>query len=263
MVFRDCWPNCPFQIVLNTESKKFSIEGLDIKCLSLRQGGGADQWGGRLRDTLRCIETEYVIMLFDDYILEGPVREDKVLDCIEWMNRDRNITAFFFSNTIGKNIPTGEYPGFELLPRRKDYKHNSSPAIWRRSRLIAYTGDADTPWAWEFFGSARSYHSSELFFCAEEGKEDVFFYNYRLGGAIHRGKWVASVIKPVIERYNLAIDLDERGLEDESLEKYEHDLRWRIDFLRTGFRMVGFYAMIFVFRSIGRKIPKILRLGKV
>jgi hypothetical protein len=262
LVFRDFWPSCPFPIVLNTESKIFSLPGLGITCLSLQKKGEKDLWGKRLRETLSHLESEYVIMLFDDYILEAPVREDKIQWCIEWMNANKNISAYFFSNTVGKNIPSSDYPGFELLPQRKDYKHNSSPAIWRRERLIAYTGDSDTPWAWEYFGSARSYYSKELFYCAELGKEDVFVYNYRLGGAIHRGKWVESVIKPVVERYKLDLDLDKRGLENESLDKYTHGLRWRLNFLCTGFKMIGFSSMIFIFRSIGRKLVKVVRQVK-
>jgi len=257
MLLKDQWNPCPYKIVLNTESKTFSLPGLDIRAFSLQDPNAEDSWGRRLRETLKRVDTEFVIMLFDDFMLESPVDQAKIDRCIDWMKKNERIAVFYFSNIPGTNIDDCAYPDFERLPKVKEYKLNSAPALWRRERLISFTGPSDTPWAWEFFGSARTYRTDEEFYCARIGKEDVFSYRYDLGGAIHRGKWVYSVIKPVIDRYAIDLDLSIRGVEDETLAAYPHSLKWKVGFLLTGFRMVGLDAFKFIFLSMKRKLARV------
>lgn len=262
LVLRDQWPGCPLKIVLNTESKSFSLDGLDIESFGMFKENQHDRWGKRLRDTLLRIDTEYVIMLFDDFILEAPVGRDTIELCDSWMKSNQDIDVFYFSNIAGKNLDAEEYPGFERLPKRKDYKLNSAPALWRRERLLAYTGEDDSPWAWEFFGSARCYKTDNLFYCVEKDKENVFVYNYRLGGGVHRGRWVKSVIMPVVQKYKLDLDLSLRGIEDESIMLYKHSLRWKAAFLVEGFQMIGLDAFIFIYRSIRKRLCRLLGMDE-
>ena len=234
MVLRDQWSSCKYKIILNTEKKSYFLPGLDIKTFPLQDSNTKNLWGNRLREVLKCIDTEYVIMLFDDFLLEAPVNQAKIEKCLSWMKKDERIAVFYFTNISGMNIKDQVYMDFERLPKVKDYKLNSAPALWRRERLISFTGKLDTPWAWEFFGSARTYQTNEAFYCACQGKEDVFSFRYNLGGAIHRGKWVYSVIKPVIDKYGINIDLSIRGIEDETLKTYPHSLKWKIKFFFYG-----------------------------
>lgn len=257
-VLNSMWKDCPYKIILNTESKKFEFDKLKIDTLQLFNGNDKDYWGKRLRLTLDEIDSEFVIMLFDDYILEGKVNIDKIEKCINWMKKDKNIAVFYFSNSSGINILDNKYKDFELVGLKNDYKLNTAPAIWRKEKLKEYTGMFDTPWAWEFFGSARTYTDSALFYCANIGKEDTFIYNYKLGGAIHRGKWVKSIIEPVVIKYKLNINLNNRGFENESLEIYNHSLIWKIKFLYTGFKMIRFKVAIYLFRAIKKRMMRII-----
>jgi len=255
--FKKRWGNCPYNIVLNTESKCIKFEDLDVITFNLVNKSEKDLWGKRLRRTLQQINTEYVITLFDDFILEDFVQQDKIEKCITWMEENEKIAAFYLLNIEGENIVDDTYEGFELMPQRKDYRLNSAPAVWRREKLLLFTGDKDTPWAWEFFGSARTYKDKDLFYCAQKGKEDIYKYNYSLGGAIHRGKWVKTVIEPIVKEYNLKMDLSIRGFEDETLGIYRHSFKWKIKFLLDGFKMIGLDTFIFVYRSIKKRLARI------
>lgn len=248
------WGNCPYKIVLNTESKEFYFNGSNISTLSHINPKEKDNWGKRLRTLLKHIDTEYVILLFDDFIMEDSVSQAKIDKCLNWMENDSNITVFYFLNTIGKNIQDERFEGFERVPQRQNYRLNSSPALWRKEKLLQFTGNIDNPWAWEFFGSARTYKDKSLFYCANIDAEDTFIYNYKLGGAIHRGKWVKSVIDPIINKYNLKIDLSLRGIEDETLKIYKHSLKWKFHFLYIGFKMIGLDIIIFIYRAIKKRI---------
>jgi len=41
-LFSIFWPNCPFPIVLNTETKDYSYPGLNIRCTKVAQGEKED-----------------------------------------------------------------------------------------------------------------------------------------------------------------------------------------------------------------------------
>lgn len=251
------WEKCPYKIVLNTESKSYKFDGLDIITLNLFDKSDEDLWGKRLRRTLQHINTKYVISIFDDFILEDYVKQDQIEKCIARMEENEEIAVFYFSNIEGTNISDEVYEGFELLPKRKDYKLNSAPAIWRRDKLLSFTGDKDNPWAWEFFGSARTYKVKDLFYCAETGKENIYKYNYSLGGAIYRGKWVRKVIEPIIKEYNLQIDLSKRGFHDESTKTYRRTVMWKMKFFIIGFNMIGLDTFIFIYRILKKRLERI------
>ncbi|CRM57522.1 MULTISPECIES: hypothetical protein [Pseudomonas] len=254
--FKEMWPDCDCRIVLNTEHKSFSFEGLHIDTLNLSAADGKKPWGWRLRKALSMVDTPFVIALFDDFILEAPVNKEKLARCIQDMKNNAEISVFYFNNIPGVNSPAPKHDAFELIGSRNDYRLNSAPALWRTQRLLNFTGELDSPWAWEFFGSARTYSGNDQFYCAQIDKEDTFIYNYKMGGAIRRGKWVSSVILPAVKKYNLAIDLEQRGIASESLSDGKYSLKWKIDFFLLGFKMIRFGAFIFLYRVLIKKLSK-------
>jgi len=252
----DMWPVCSCKIILNTEHKSFKFDGLDIVTLNLAPIDGNKPWGWRLRKALSLVDTEFVVSLFDDFILEVPVNLDKLARCIRDMKANPDITAFYFNNIPGPNERDELHDGFELTGKRNDYRLNSAPGVWRTKELVKLTGEHDSPWAWEFFGSARTYGGNNRFYCAQIGKEDTFVYNYAMGGAIRRGKWVLNVIAPAIKKYNLSLNLEKRGIASESLSDGKYSLKWKVDFFLLGFKMIGFKAFIFLYRVLVKKLFK-------
>jgi len=249
------WPECDLDIYLNTETKIYNFNGLKLNKINTNSVSNKT-WGSRLLSVLNNIDKEYVITLFDDFVLEKHVNIEKIKTCILEMQRDSSISVFYLSHSPGSNSDDKRFKDFELMGQRNDYRLNSAPAIWRRKKIIQYTGSIDNPWAWEFFGSARTYYTNDKFYCSKINKEDVFVYNYNLGGAIRRGKWVASVVKPLLVKHDLNIDLEKRGIASENLNEGKYSLKWKIDFFILGFRMVGIKAFIFIFRVLKKKLLK-------
>ena len=112
-------------------------------------------------------------------------------------------------------------------------------------------------WAWEYFGTYRTYFSSKEFYCVKNAAAEPIRYDYRLGGAIHRGKWVRSVIVPVMQRFGINLDTSLRGFEQEGLTRYRHGLRWRLGFLATGFSMIGMGMFLFLAKVLLNKTRKL------
>lgn len=246
------WPDCKYPIVMNTEKKKCSYP--NVITHNIKTSIDKDHWGMRLKQTLSSISSKYVIMLYDDFILEAPVNKKRITNCINWLDNNPEIAVFYFNNNPDCNIIDKRFDGFKQISARADYKLNSAPAIWRKDKLFNYTENNDTPWAWEYFGSFRTYGVSDLFYCTDKNKEDIYLYNYSMGGAIYRGKWVENVVTPLIKKYNLKININIRGIADISSPKIKRSLAWKVNFFFLGFKMIKFGVFIFLFRIFNKKL---------
>ena len=253
--FQDHWIDCKYKIILNTQEKQKEIVGMNIGIHNYISLNGSDNWGLRLKETLKACDSKYVLMLYDDFILEGRVNQKKINTCMEWLDENPDVVVFYFTNnSANKNVSNNRFEGFELIPHKGDYKLNSAPSIWRREKLIKLIQDNDNPWAWELFGSYRTYSIPDSFYCAKQGHEDIYPYNDSMGGAIYRGKWVGQVVIPLIKKYNLQIDVNKRGLADDFGAKNKRSLKWKIEFIVLGFNMIGWGVFLYVYRILKRKI---------
>lgn len=242
--FKEHWPNCPFRVVLNTESRALAVPALKLSSHVLEHDQQGIAWGGRLLATLADLDSEYVLMLFDDFVLEQAVDVAAIERCLVWMSSDPSIAAFYLSNVPGKNQISEAYAGFEEIPRLTNYRLNSAPALWRRQQLMELTRPDDNPWVWELFGTSRTFLHRGRFFCAKPGHETVYVYKYQLGGAIYRGKWVAAVADPLIRRYGLTIDTGIRGTAAERGEK--RSLHAKLKMVLQGFKASGWLAPVII-----------------
>ena len=97
------------RILLNTESKDFRFEGLNIECVH----SSAATYGERMTDALRRVKTEYTLLMLDDFFLREPVKMDRLHDLVRWMDADRDIV--YFSSDITEALYDWEvdrYPGY-------------------------------------------------------------------------------------------------------------------------------------------------------
>jgi hypothetical protein len=251
--FNEYWPGCEFPVVINTESNSYL--NYPARSQNFKSKDGSDQWGARLRSTLQSIETEFVIMLYDDFILEAPVDLLGLKSAISLLLEDDTASVVYITQTSLPFDSRGNNHQFSTVIDGSDYKLNSAPGVWRREELLKYTGVNDNPWAWEVFGSYRTYGDGKFFFTPRASMCDIYPYNYTRGGAIYRGKWVRKVVEDKIRKYNLDIDTSVRGFcEDQKPES--RSFKWKIGFMMVGFKMVGFKSFLFIFRYMRAKLSE-------
>lgn len=249
--FNEYWPNCEFPVVINTEANSYF--GYPASTHNFKSKEGSDQWGARLRSTLQSIDSEFVVMLYDDFILEAPVDLLGLKAAINLLLEDHTASVVYITKTSLPVVNRGNNQQFATVVDGSDYKLNSAPGVWRRKDLLKYTGLNDNPWAWEVFGSYRTYGNGKYFFTPRINMNDIYPYNYTKGGAIYRGKWVRKVVEEKIGKYNLDIDTSVRGYY-EGRESEARSLKWKIDFMMIGFEMVGIKSFIFIFRYVRAKL---------
>lgn len=244
--FKEYWQDCPYDIVINSELLEYSEYPAKTNNYNGRE------WGGRLLSTLNGIKTEYILMLYDDFILEDFVSNEKIKKICDLLDKDDNSAVVYLIDTKSQGCLLSGL-NLTLLDNNIDYRLNSAPAIWRRTDLIRYTGLYDNPWAWEVFGSYRTYKENKNFYSISSKNDDIYPYNYNKGGAIYRGKWVEEIVKDKVNKYQLPLDLSERGFSSD-LEPEKRSLSWKVNFMKIGFKMVGFKAFIFIYRYVKAKI---------
>ncbi len=246
----DCWSDCPFPVVVNTESKAYDNQARIHNYIS---PSGSDDWGSRLLSTLQSIESDYVLMLYDDFILDSNVNNHRIQQALRLLQAEQVSVATYLINTKLPLSSSDSNDVFIPIKDHVDYRLNSAPAIWRKQALIKYTKSGDTPWAWEVFGSYRTWGDGNIFYTLNPKMKDIYPYNYSKGGAIYRGKWVREVIEQVASKYPLDIDWTLRGFSsDTAFER--RSLRWRLKFMQKGFQMVGFKAIYFLMSYLRDKL---------
>ena len=249
------WPDRKLKVVLNIEEKHPNL-GQNIIISNFESKSQSAYWGERLIESLKKIETEYVLVVYDDFILERFIDDLELREILLKMDSNLDISVVYLTK-LGLKIKENSClmcerekgNKYALLDDTIDYRLNSAPAIWRKKDLLSYTDVFDNPWAWEVFGTYRTIGNNKKFYCPREKEEDIFKYNSKKGGAIYRGKWVRDVVVDKDEKYNLNIDFTKRGFSiDNGHEK--RSLKWKMDFILLGYKMIGVKIFQFIYRTL-------------
>lgn len=243
------WPDCPYPVVINTERQTYNHPAYVHNHVAPNDG---DDWGQRLLSTLESIDSEYVLMVYDDFILNAPVSNQRIATALQRLQSQARAVVAYLIDTSLPLKPTSTDDVFRVIKDCVDYKLNSAPSIWSKQALTDYTAPGDTPWAWEVFGTYRTWDDGNLFLSLNPDQDGIYPYNHAKGGAIYRGKWVREVVEQVANIYPLEIDWNQRGFSSNTgFEK--RSFLWKLRFMQTGFRMVGFKALNFLIGYIRTK----------
>lgn len=250
----DYWGGCDYPIVLNTESKTYSLPAgmsFDVT-VHHYESAGADLWGARLISTLTDTRADFVVMLYDDFFLNAHVDQERLKALVGLMSGMPNVDVAYLTKLPGVQKSPAREDGLVVVAQTSDYRLNSAPAIWRKDALLKFTGRSDNPWAWEYFGSYRTFNDNSVFLAIADSGCDIYPYDYRKGGAIYRGKWVSEVINPIIEKHQLTLNLDKRGVVSSACFP-KRDFAWKISFIKVGVQMIGPRVLFAVYNILREK----------
>lgn len=231
--YRDAWPMFFYilqktwqgempKIYMNCEKEKYEVEGLNITVLNCRNKSMA--WGQRLIEALNRIESDYVLMMLEDFYYEQPIKVDIIERCLKWIQEDESILSF-------QLVPAGEvyydrskakketYPGFLKRERKGSFTFIAGPTLWRKADIVALTMNSDTPWEWEFFGSMRTRLYGKKVYCWRNDMPPIFDYDIAHGGVIHRGRWVGYKVKELEKKYEYVMDYGDREIVEDWMKE--------------------------------------------
>ena len=217
LCFREYWPDCDRRIILNTETKQFSLSGLDITCSKVGRfykGLRRPPWGWCLRRCLEQADTDIVLYVQEDYFLKAPVNSKVMQECVDYMAA-RNDCAHIGLTNYGSHGPFTETDNPMLwgVSNTAEYRICLQAGLWKRSSLLKYLRDSDTGWIFETAGSIRSHKIDEVFLTinrdAFNSEAMVFPYT---GTGIIKGKWYKDAVCDLFAAHNITLDYFEKGL---------------------------------------------------
>lgn len=209
------WPEMDMKVVLNTETKSYSYPGFVIE--SFQPSLSKNQtWSERLIETLKHVETEYILFFLEDFWLEKPVDDAFFRKTLQWMKENPDVANFsYYPCTPGMNLPDMRFERFERRPQQSPYKFNCQVGLWRTKELISFLRPHESPWDWEILGSIRAGRITQSFYSLRMRAPQVFSYtDPSTGCVVRRGKWVKENVLPLAKMYGLNIDYSKRGFED-------------------------------------------------
>jgi hypothetical protein len=252
--FNKYWPDCPYPVVINTESKQYLHKATVNNYIS---NNGFDDWGKRFGKTLDWIETEFVLVVYDDFILDDYIDGNRLIEIVEALKENKKASVAYLIDTKLELESKSDFD-LSVVKRNVDFRLNSAPGIWRKNVLLQFICDGDNPWAWEAFGTYRTWDVDTDFLTISPGCSDIYSYDYSRGGAIYRGKWVREVIDNMEKKEIFGIDWEQRGFSSKSSEE-KRSFKWKMNFIKTGWDMVGYKVFYFFISYIKIKFSRIFK----
>ena len=218
-LFKRYWPDCPYPIVLNTETKDFQFDGLDIQCSKVATGESRRlTWSECLARSLDAIESPYILYLQEDYFLEAPVRADLISTFLEeFRSGNADVIRILECGGAGPWHPS-KNPLLWEVDQQSQYRISLQAALWRKSTLRSQVRLHESPWQLEVFGSARARRKKEKVLCVNRdlfSKPEAEILPYQATGVIS-GKWERPIVEPLFTKHGLNVDFSLRGFYDRS-----------------------------------------------
>ena len=182
-VFKKQWADCPYDVKLVSNYKEFDgIETITV--------GEETCWSDRTIKAIEQINTDYILLLLEDYLFGEPVKSENIENAISFMKKNK---ARYLRLT---NIPKSRFydgEGIFSLYADEEYAVNLQAAIWEKQFLLEslkkYSGNA---WDFEigFLRSAVRAEHTILEGCYGMSKDPLHVRN-----GVLKGKWFPKEIK--------------------------------------------------------------------
>lgn len=160
-------------VYLGTNSAQMNLDW--VRTLN---AGDDDEWSQRLRFFLQNIDTDYVLLLLEDFFFDRLVSSQELNVQLGLLHTLQGISLRLFPN------PPANYfhNGLGVLSAGAHYRVSLQASIWNRGHLLDLLVDEETPWEFEWHGSQRSRSLSSGFYCVSKA---VLHYWH----VVERGEW--------------------------------------------------------------------------
>jgi hypothetical protein len=206
------WPGFDMPVILNTETRSFACEGFDIKTFSLYRQGEKVPWGKRMLDHLDKVETDYILLMLEDYFLRRDVDEARLNRLIDLLDENPDISTFNLVHAPIEFEKKNRLGDFMLRPRKGSYRF-ACTGLWRVSHLKQYILPDESPWQWEVDGNYRSAFTENRFYMLAKDAEPYLDYGFSYDWmGIRKGKWVIEDVGPLFQANGLKVNFDDLGI---------------------------------------------------
>ena len=203
-MFKRKWKDCECEIILNTEQKKYAIEGLNIKCT---QVGKHSYFGETFHAGLNTVKTKYVLLIMIDYVFMDTVYNENIKTLYHHF-KTLDLDALYFVNQEDsfKGYPS-EIDGILYGDKISKDRFSFQIGLWKTKTLPEYVLKHEDPWMAEKFGAKRGNILNHKIAFVSKQLEPI---NYLATGVLHKGGWITE-IKSFFDKEAIHIDYSKRG----------------------------------------------------
>lgn len=211
-LFKIQWPGCPYDFILNSETKIYNGEVENVRTICYRK---KSTWTERFRYVLEQIDSPYVLITLEDYFLLNKVNSDVFEKAVSIMENNLNVGMICLSQTSREDIKTDQYEDENFYSR----VINEKCMIWcriclyRRDYLLELLRDHETIWEFEQYASYRARKLDYIILQQNNSSPEVFTFKIKIedGYGITRGKWLPKNIE-LFEKHGIKVDFDRLGI---------------------------------------------------
>lgn len=229
--FKFYWPEYDGIIYLNTESKDYKHEGLNIICTKVGKQG---VFGKTFRSGLKLVKDDIILLIMIDYLFMDKVRVDLIARYFDiFRNLDADALFLVHHNSLKINTL---YEDVELVaPPAKDM-FSYQIAFWKKESFYEMALPHESPWTSEWYGTKRANKMKMKIGCISSN-----FYmpiSYDLAGCLHKGKWLQEAVEHLNKhhyKYNFLL----RGFYSAQKQNFSYKVKMKWMFIKHG--LMGSY----------------------
>ncbi len=185
-LFRKYWPDCPFELVIVTETS--AAPGFDRSILT----GHAPEWRTRTVSALEQIKTPYVIFMCNDYFLNAPVDTELIL---------RRLAEAKEMDALNYRL----VPNPPRAVKNTAYSISCQVGIWNKEFMLQLAKRYPSAWEFERKGSFDFDPADPRPILVTEKQEFPFL------DVVHKGYWEKYGVE-LLRREGIDYDFSKRGL---------------------------------------------------
>ena len=204
--YDDCWK--PFSILYNKyfpNNYKTYIVTETETCPYFDTIKKQGAWTKRLREALQELDSEYVLLMLDDYFIHSKVDNSKIEQCLN----DLKLTnAIVYNFEFKYRQCVGLDNRYDVQLNNQVYLNSTQPSLWNRKRLIERLDKDENAWEWEL-----TRVNSKYIHLINNTNEKIIDTGYDLTHrpwGIVQGKWSRET-KELFDKEGIEVDYEKRG----------------------------------------------------
>lgn len=184
-LFKRFWPDCPFSVYLLTNDKDFSYPGVS----TIRIGKDVS-WSDNIKEGLRQLQEEYVLMFIEDLFLLKSVDTNEITRvCGEFVRLNGNYLRL--NPTVKADKKYNEY--FGKVSKGTIYRTSTVLSLWNKDVLSDLLQTGENAWEFEIFGTVRS--------DTYEGFYATWKNCFTIVNGVIKGKWERKAYRKIKSLY--------------------------------------------------------------
>ncbi len=198
--FEKYWPEFDMPIV-STASQNFDYGKYHVRGTP---EGKDTSFSGRLIETLKSIDCEFVLFNLDDFILNRRIDNHFMSHALSIMINNPKIKHITLHDEISdKEYGKSDFDEYFCIKKNNvRYSVTAQVGFWRKDYLLKILRHKESAWGFEKFGSGRQRIYRGKFLYRKDKYKDSYYYT--VGGVLHRGKLINSKeVDAIVDEFHI------------------------------------------------------------